>query len=524
MNKTIIININGIVFHIEEDAYEVLKSYMTEVKRHFAYSADSVEIVTDIENRLAEMFTQRLAEHNKQVIVLQDVEEITLQMGRASDFEDDEESEGFTAERLKSSKTLYRDGEDKMIAGVCAGLGHYFDIETKWVRLITIIATLTSGIGLLPYIVLWIVLPIAKTRQEKMAMKGEAINLENFKKSFDETAVTGKSVSGQALRSVNYSDPVKEIIDFTVKLLKIFLKVIGLIIITAGAIALFAAIFALIFGLGFLDNGGDLNFPFNIINEEYRSPIFFSAFLVLCIPLIALILFAIRVLLNRKVVSRYSSFAMLVLWLTGLGMGIYYGSKVASDFREEARVEQSSALTYYPSITLKMNSKLFFTSSDSLKYNIGRGKFSGRVFYGDNMMDHEMQDIDIFIEKSDDTTFTVIKELSGRGQNFEHALQAAQRINYRVTQKDSIINFDKYLSLAGSGNYRKQEVDVHLKIPVNTKVKIEGNLEWKVRDINLWDCQDENNHSDTNISEWLMTEEGLTCISKEKPGTKENTP
>jgi phage shock protein PspC (stress-responsive transcriptional regulator) len=520
MNKTIIININGIVFHIEEDAYEVLKSYMTEVKRHFAYSADSVEIVTDIENRLAEMFTQRLAEHSKQVIVLTDVEEITSQMGRAGDFEDDADNDALNAERLKSSKTLYRDGEDKLVAGVCAGLGYYFDVETKWVRIITIIAILSSGIGLLPYIILWIVLPIAKTRQEKMAMKGEAINLENFKRSFNETSESGKNLTNPNTRVVSGSDPVKEIIHFVVKLLKIFLKIIGLIIISSGALALFAAIFGLIFGLGFLDDSSYPNFPFNAINEEYRSPIFFSAFLLLCIPLIALILFAIRVLLNRKVISRYGSFAMLILWLTGLGMGVYYGSKVASEFREEAKLEQSSALKSYSSIIIKMESKFSLNSTDSVKYNVSEGRFKGRVLYGDNMMNHETQEIDLFIEKSDDT-LSVVKELSGRGQNFEQALQAAQRINYQIIQKDSIIQFDKYFSLKGNGLYRGQEIDVRLKIPVGTKVKIEGNLGWKLRDINLWDCQGDDNHDDNEITEWLMTEGGLKCTSKKNSNDNE---
>src|SRR5215469_2231425 len=87
MNKTIIININGIVFHIEEDAYEILKNYMTDVKRHFATSADSLEITTDIENRIAEMFNELLARDNKQVIVEQDVNEVIGQMGTVSDFE-----------------------------------------------------------------------------------------------------------------------------------------------------------------------------------------------------------------------------------------------------------------------------------------------------------------------------------------------------------------------------------------------------------------------------------------------------
>src|ERR1700755_2538839 len=91
MNKTIIININGIVFHIEEDAYEVLKNYMTDVKRHFMNSADSLEITTDIENRIAEMFNELLANEHKQVVIEQDVRSVIEQMGTVEDFEHAEE-------------------------------------------------------------------------------------------------------------------------------------------------------------------------------------------------------------------------------------------------------------------------------------------------------------------------------------------------------------------------------------------------------------------------------------------------
>jgi Mg-chelatase subunit ChlI len=87
MNKTIIININGIVFHIEEDAYEILKSYMTDVQRHFMNSADSLEITTDIENRIAEMFNEILLKEGKQVVVVQDVKTVVEQMGSVEDFE-----------------------------------------------------------------------------------------------------------------------------------------------------------------------------------------------------------------------------------------------------------------------------------------------------------------------------------------------------------------------------------------------------------------------------------------------------
>src|ERR1700759_2954612 len=118
MNKTIIININGIVFHIEEDAYEVLKNYMTDVKRHFMNSADSLEITTDIENRIAEMFNELLAKENKQVIVEQDVKQVIEQMGTVQDFEQSEQDTNATFEHTYYNGTeprrLFRDPDDHL--------------------------------------------------------------------------------------------------------------------------------------------------------------------------------------------------------------------------------------------------------------------------------------------------------------------------------------------------------------------------------------------------------------------------
>ncbi len=187
MNKTIIININGTVFHIEEDAYEVLRTYMTGVKRHFTYTTDSEEIVTDIENRLAEMFSERLKLDHKQVIIIDDVEFVTEKMGAVDDFDIDEEDQTIclSTGAYKTEKKLFRDTEDSLVGGVCSGIGHYFGVEPKWIRLIAII-TLFMGIGIPVYIILWLVIPKAKTRVDKMAMKCEPINIQNFKKNFDE--------------------------------------------------------------------------------------------------------------------------------------------------------------------------------------------------------------------------------------------------------------------------------------------------------------------------------------------------
>lgn len=193
MNKTIIININGIVFHIEEEAYEVLRSYMVEVKKHFGHTADSHEIVGDIENRIAEMFSERISPGKKEVIIMADVTEVIAQMGRVSDFESTESTGGpsgaadFENSPLGGTqRRLMRDPDDRVFGGVCSGLGYYFGIEGRWVRLLFALLFIFFGAGFLVYIILWIVMPVARTRADRMAMRGEKPNLHNFKRSFEE--------------------------------------------------------------------------------------------------------------------------------------------------------------------------------------------------------------------------------------------------------------------------------------------------------------------------------------------------
>src|SRR5215217_87163 len=161
MNKTIIININGIVFHIEEDAYEILKNYISDIKRHFLNSADSLEITTDIENRIAEMFAEVLTRDNKQVIVEADVKAVIGQMGTVEDFKHaDEETaaphQPDTFDLAGGTRTLFRDPDYRLVAGVSSGLANYFNISAIWFRLIFAVLTPVGGLGVILYIILWI--------------------------------------------------------------------------------------------------------------------------------------------------------------------------------------------------------------------------------------------------------------------------------------------------------------------------------------------------------------------------------
>ncbi|HEY1061372.1 MAG TPA: PspC domain-containing protein [Daejeonella sp.] len=523
MNKTIIININGIVFHIEEDAYEVLRTYMTSVKRHFAYSADSEEIVTDIENRLAEMFSEKLKQDHKQVIIVEDVEYVTEKMGTVDDFNIDEEDPTIrlSTGAFKTEKKLFRDLDDSIISGVCAGIGHYFDVEPKWIRLIAII-TLFMGIGIPVYIILWLVIPKARTRVDKMAMKGEPINIQSFKKNFDEEIQNLKSGFKTAHKEAKPA--IHQLAKFIGKAGMIFVKIIGAIIILAGITGLFVLGIGLITFLGYW-NGNQLNtFPFNMVNPGYKSILTLSAFTLLFIPITALVVFAIRVLFAHFEVSKGVYFGMLIIWLAALGIGVYHVSKIGSEFNEEAQYSIKSNLKPSNTFYLKLNPVQYLTKEDSMDYNIDPNDFKGRIIMNSRRGNFNLpRNVSLKIVKADVSTPILIQEFSAKGPDFETALSNAQSAKHRYIQTDSLLLIDGNTHLQKGELWRDQNVHLVLRIPVSTTVFIEGTLNQYLEDYSLWDCQPQNAKNDF-LSEWVMTDNGLKCKNDSLYNQKRNTP
>ena len=509
MNKTILININGIVFHIEEDAYEVLRSYMTEVKRHFAYTADSDEIVTDIENRIAEMFNERLITDQKQVIVLADVNYVTERMGNVNDFDIDDEPADLAGEPYKVGKKLFRDPDDRVISGVCAGIAHYFGVEPYLVRIVAILSIILAGSGLPIYIILWIVIPIAYTRADKMAMKGEPINIQNFKKNFDEEV---EGLKHGLNRAQHEARPIiNRLGKFIRSAVMMFIKLIGAFIVFVGIIALLALFVTLIILLGYW-NTSQLNmFPFTIVNPAYRSIFTLSAFILLFMPLAALVMFAIRVIISRFSVSKTVYFGMLIVWLAGLGIGIYYGSKVGSEFNEEANFAVTTTLKPSNVYFLKLNTNQYLSREDSLQYKVDSDNFKGRTII--NSRDREFnqpKSVRLEIIRGDVKNPTLIQEFSAKGADFEEALATAQRAKHRFIQSDSLLLFDGNTYLERGELWRDQGVNLILKIPENTRLHIESKLDRYIENYNLWECSPKDANMDF-LSEWVMTSDGLKC-------------
>lgn len=194
MKKTYNINLAGYAFVIDDDAYEMLDGYLsalTEICRR----TGEPETAADIEQRIAEVFVERLNLSGRRIITRQDTETVISQIGSP------EEIMGVSAEAGPSApeaptqptppptghypikKRLYRDLYNRVFGGVCSGLGWYLGIDPVWVRIAWVVLTLITGSTLAwIYVILWICIPGARTPYERMQMMGVDSSVSNVGK------------------------------------------------------------------------------------------------------------------------------------------------------------------------------------------------------------------------------------------------------------------------------------------------------------------------------------------------------
>lgn len=201
MKTTITINLGGIVFHIDDDAYEMLHTYLIAIEKQFTSDEERLEVMSDIEARLSELFTETLNE-KRDVIMKDDVSKVIEIMGEPEEFSDEEakneSSKSSKESKRKSmynrnSKKMYRDPDNRILGGVCSGLSAYFNVDPIVFRIIFILIAMGMGSGLIIYIILWIVIPEASTTAQKLEMRGEPITIENIKKAVREEFENVKS-------------------------------------------------------------------------------------------------------------------------------------------------------------------------------------------------------------------------------------------------------------------------------------------------------------------------------------------
>lgn len=173
------------VYHIDDDAYNTLKTYLDLVKTELRSVEGGNEIFEDIETRIAELFTERL-KSGRQVITKRDVDEIISILGQPADISGKQEQKNYSSFSYRSYRRMYRDPDNRIIGGVCSGLAAYWRMDPTVVRIIFVLLAIFGMAGVLIYLILWVVLPEAHSIAQKLEMRGEPVNLSNIGDFFRE--------------------------------------------------------------------------------------------------------------------------------------------------------------------------------------------------------------------------------------------------------------------------------------------------------------------------------------------------
>ena len=189
MKKTLTVNLGGTVFHIDEDAYQLLDKYLTNLRLHFSKEEGSDEIMNDFELRISELFNERIR-LGYEVITIEHVEEVIKRMGKPEelfendDFQEENETSNSSNKENEYKKRLMRDPDNKLLGGVAGGIAAYMGWDTTAVRLAMILLLFIPYAPIIIiYIILWLIMPMAQTAADKLIMRGESVTLENIGKT-----------------------------------------------------------------------------------------------------------------------------------------------------------------------------------------------------------------------------------------------------------------------------------------------------------------------------------------------------
>lgn len=167
MKETVNVNIGSVAFTLDEDAYRLLGGYFDDIRRRLPEG--DVETMGDIEARVAEIFREKVASPMR-VITLDVVRATMAQMGSPADFGEPRgtaQTDGGAARQTSAGeeapgtapRKLYRSRTERSIAGICGGLGEYFDADPTMIRLLMLLLILLGGLSIWAYIILWIIIP-----------------------------------------------------------------------------------------------------------------------------------------------------------------------------------------------------------------------------------------------------------------------------------------------------------------------------------------------------------------------------
>lgn len=593
MKKTFTINISGSIFHIDDDAFEKLQKYLHMLNRHFGTAIEGQEILQDIEARIAELFIEK-TNNKAEVITDAMVDEVIARMGKPEDFMEQEEESGKAQPESASAtnesqvgRRLYRDGDNKVIGGVCSGLATYFKIDPVIVRVIFIVANgvsllayiilwiavpeykttastneppgrrrlyrdgdrrvlggICSGMAayfnmdiamirvifflmffvigpfnLLLYFILWIVVPKAKTTAQRLEMRGKEATVSNIEKSIkEEMNEVGENYNKFMNSPTNEKGQsrIERFGDVVNSVLRVFLRIVvllfGAALIIGGIASLIGFVTSLAVGHSIL-HGGPWSFGWdsdvdvaglinNFVSPGAYTISIIAISILIGIPILLILFIGTKLLFRYKTNNRMIGLGTFGLWLVALVVLIVVSVNQLGNFRKQTsqtitqKVDCTQCKTLYLETTDDLYESLIEKqiSLDRMKIAMVNGE--------EKLLGHPR----FTIEKSSTGEYLLLIKKISRGSSTEDAQKNVEQIEYNFSQLDSTLRFDPYYFLKDNAKWRQQEVTMSLKVPEGKSIYLNEKMAGIIFDIenteNMWD-------GDMVGKTWTMTANGL---------------
>jgi phage shock protein PspC (stress-responsive transcriptional regulator) len=623
MKQVININFQGQVVPIEVTAFDILKQYTESLNRYFSNEEGKEEIINDIENRIGELFQERLKK-GATCITEDDVNAIIKSMGRPEDFESEDAGAGGSDNSNSSTKTeeepaykttatgnrkLYRSENEKVLGGVCSGLANYFGMDAVIVRIIfvvlfgalflpylilwiavpssasvvigstrkklfrdtedKIIAGVCSGIAnyfgtnvwiprilfLLPflsfvskwshwayfpdffrfsfspgaliiYIILWLVIPEATTTSEKLEMKGEKVDMNTIKNSVME------EMKGMQQRAEKFGHEAKTFAQEKGKVLgaeiaplakrggrslgdviALLFKIFAYFIIGCIAISVIAALFA--FGVVAIGL-----FPIKdfVLTEGWQNVFAWGTLIFfIAVPIIGIITWIIRRITKTKTNRKLMRTSFFAMWFLGLFCFFALFYSVLRDFRSISSINEEDIVLVNPAVK-----KLEITTLSPEKKFYRNQWFKMQPFSALDDDTAFVRNVEIQIVKSNTDSFRVTMLRMANGHNRRAADTMVETIKFNAYQSDSLLVIDKGIQINKTDKFRNQRVIITIYVPVGKQIRVADNVGWgnNIKVGGPWDNDwnlemDEVEHGWDRDVDYIMKEDGLYTLDGE---------
>lgn len=478
MKRTISVNIKGTNFIIEEDGYELLKSYLQRLENRLREEEGSKEIVEDIEYRIAELFSELITER-KTVIEQNDVEKTLNTLGEPEEYVEEKEttSKEIVDEKTmdKTSKRLFRDVENGKLAGVCSGLSAYFNVDVMLIRILFLIIFFFGAFSIPLYIILWIVTPKATTNIDRLRMQGKPINIDNVKDEVSAAADRFKSETNNFAQRIRQDDLITQRIKSTFRIVGIIVAVFFLFI----AISIsFSLVTFGIFDYPFIPadtvNG---KIPLSTLQNlliESNSDIYWlrmSVYIIGFSVVIFLVLIAFRLILNLK--SKWYNYITIIFLIVSIAFIVFitsFGFNATINIKTEGEIEKTIGLVDAQELIIHTE------KHNQLIGNEYRVNSSSSTFgsFGVKLQKNKIIDngISIIYIASEDSLYHIYQRFSANGASQNQAILRAKNIEFKPVLKGNVLTLPNTFSYPKKDKLRDQEVSIVIAIPKGKEVKI----------------------------------------------------